>query len=212
MIGCLAPKTLAGALVKDIMRLGLGDSGSISMFVRKKALLCLLRIFRKFKDNFPNTDTWAEDINLLLDKNDNLSFTYCVLTFIHGIVSLNPAKTWDVCLPKIVKNMHALVVKNVCPENYKYYGINCPWLQVKALQILRQLSIPKSNGPLVEEITGIMSYILASSHVTENPRINNTVYSILFETINLIIYYKSVINFDLQNQVLSLMAVFMVVP
>ena len=212
MIGCLAPKTLAGALVKDIMKLALGDSGSISMFVRKKALLALLRIFRKFKDNFPNTDTWADDVNALLDKTENLSFTHCVLTFIHGIVSLNPAKSWDVCLPKIVRNMNALVVKNVCLENYKYYGINCPWMQVKALQIMRLLSIPKSNSTLVEEITGIMNFILASSHVTENPRINNTVYSILFETINLIIYYKSVINFDLQNQVLSLMAVFMVVP
>lgn len=212
MIGCMAPKTLAGALVKEIMKLALGDSGNISMFVRKKALLCLLRIFRKFKDNFPSTDAWAEDVSVLLEKSDNLSFTNCVLTFIHGIISLNSAKSWDICLPKIVKTMNALVVRNVCADNYKYYGINCPWLQVKALQIMRMLSIPKSNSGLIEDITGIMNYILAASTVTENPRINNTVYSILFETINLIIYYKSVINFDLQNQVLSLMAVFMVVP
>lgn len=212
MIGCLAPKTFAGALVKDILKLALGQSGSISTFARKKALLALLRIFRKFKNYFPNTDSWAEEVSVLLDTADSQSFTHCLLTFIHGIVSLNPAKSWDVCLPKIVKTMNALVVRNVCPENYKYYGINCPWMQVKALQIMRLMGIPKGNSGLVEEITGIMNFILASSHVTENPRINNTVYSILFETINLIIYYKSVINFDLQNQVLSLMAVFMVVP
>jgi len=212
MIGCLAPRTLAGALIKDIIKIALGSSTSISLFVRKKALLCLLRIFRKFKDYFPNTDDYAAEVNVLLDQVDNLTFTHSLFTFIHGIISHNPSKSWDICLPKIVRSLNALVVRNVCPENYKYYGINCPWIQVKALQILRMVSIPKSNNQLMDEITGIINYILASSHVAENPRINNTVYSILFETINLIIYYKSVINFDLQNQVLSLMAVFMAVP
>lgn len=46
LLGSTAQKTLVQALKVDVLKLALGDSAEIQPNTRKKALLCLLRIYR----------------------------------------------------------------------------------------------------------------------------------------------------------------------
>jgi hypothetical protein len=65
MIGSLAPEELVIQLHKEIINIALNE-GKYSLFVRKKALLCLLRIFRKFKDKF-NATEWVKPLSQIFD-------------------------------------------------------------------------------------------------------------------------------------------------
>ena len=152
MVGNMASRPLASKLVNDITKISLGKSEKISYFVRQKAILALLRIFRKFKDNFPNTDNWAKYVVPMLEEEHKLSFINSTLSLVLGIINLRPSQQWEEVIPPIVKILENLVVSDICPQNYKYYGINCPIIQVKAIRILSRLPVPKGRGGLVERI------------------------------------------------------------
>lgn len=57
MVGAQAPKELVDELHADVQKLALQESRT-SLFIRKKACLCLLRMFRKYREKF-NPATWA---------------------------------------------------------------------------------------------------------------------------------------------------------
>lgn len=57
MVGAQAPKELVDELHQDVQKLALQESRT-SPFIRKKACLCLLRMFRKYKEKF-NPPSWA---------------------------------------------------------------------------------------------------------------------------------------------------------
>jgi AP-2 complex subunit alpha len=104
-----------------------------------------------------------------------------------------------------------LICEQNCPPDYRYYGIPCPWVQIKALKILSLLNVPKDSR-ITNKINGILEIVLASAGVTEDENKNNTIYAILFEALGVIIHYRKTISFDLQNQALSLVILFMGVP
>ena len=70
--------------------------------MRKKALLTLLRIFRKYQNNFENTTDMVEPIHIMLQQNEKLGFISSALSFILGIASLKPDTAWDVCVGPVV--------------------------------------------------------------------------------------------------------------
>lgn len=84
-------------------------------------------------------------------------------------------------------------------------------MQIKALKILSLLNVPKDSR-ITNKINGILEIVLASAGVTEDENKNNTIYAILFEALGVIIHYRKTISFDLQNQALSLVILFMGVP
>ena len=49
------------------------DDTKQSLFVKKKAVLCLLRMFRKFKDKF-NPESWAPSIIQMFDQRISLGW------------------------------------------------------------------------------------------------------------------------------------------
>jgi len=65
MIGSLAPKELTDQLDKDIIRIAIGEKISPPN-IRKKALLCLLRMFRKYNEKYDPTP-WAQPAVKLFD-------------------------------------------------------------------------------------------------------------------------------------------------
>ena len=136
MLGNQANKTLSGPLLEVIFNIALGESSKISIYVRKKALLALLRIYRKYKDRFGSTNDMVEPMFTMLQQSDKLGFISSALSFCLGIASLNPDPHWDNCVGPIVGVLHGLVCEQNCPADYRYYSIPCPWVQIKAFKIL----------------------------------------------------------------------------
>ena len=84
-----------------MLKLALGNSSVIKNNIRKKALLALLRIYRRFRLNNEieiqfNEKSWIKPLKVMLEKYaSDHSVINSVLTFIDGIINITYDKKWD---------------------------------------------------------------------------------------------------------------------
>ena len=209
LVGGLANAELAKGLVNDVLKLALGESKSITSNTRKKALIALLRIYRKYKNSFESVKSWISPLtHILTTSSSDLSIMNAALTLIEGVVSLGYSKHWDAIGLPVVKILSTLVVGKECSSDFLHYMVPHPWLQVKALKILGQLTVSK-DPEFVSLLNVVLAEIVNKTAISDVKNKKYTEYSILFESINVIIRYKRVIDLDLQYQVLSLVVMFL---
>jgi len=73
MIGSLAPEDLVFALERDIMAIAFCETNKNSHFVKKKAILCILRILRKYPERY-KTENWVQPITNMFDTSSQRGF------------------------------------------------------------------------------------------------------------------------------------------
>lgn len=172
----------AESLAPDVQKLLV--AGASRSFVRKKAALCLLRMFRKYPDVM-QSDSWAPRvINLLEDKH--LGVVTSVLSLLLGLV----ARDWngyEEAVPKAVKLLTKLCIVKECDKDYTYYKTPSPWVQVKLLRLLQHFPPPKDKQ-LRERLVEVLNHILTRTEVTKSVNKNNADHGILFEAVNLIVH------------------------
>ncbi|CAB4313334.1 unnamed protein product [Prunus armeniaca] len=140
MVGNIGGREFAESLAPDVQKLLI--SSSYRPLVRKKAALCLLRLYRKNPD-VVNVDGWADRMAQLLDERD---------------------------LERLARNQDI-------PQEYTYYGIPSPWLQVKtmrALQYFPTVEDPNTRRSLFE----VLQRILMGTDVVKN--VNKNMHRMLF--------------------------------
>lgn len=209
LVGGLANAELAKALVNDVLKLALGESKSITSNTRKKSLITLLRIYRKYKSSFDSVKNWIAPLTHIISTSANdLSVLNSAMTLIEGVVALGYSKHWDAIGVPVVKILSALVVGKQCSADFLHYMVPHPWLQVKALKILGQLTVSK-DPEFLSLLNVVLAEIVSKTGISTVKNKKYTEYSILFEAINVIIRYKRVIDLDLQYQVLSLVVMFL---
>ncbi|KAE8673674.1 AP-2 complex subunit alpha-2 [Hibiscus syriacus] len=168
-------------------------SSSCRPLVRKKAALCLLRLFKKNPD-VVNVDGWADRMAQLLDERD-LGVLTASMSLLVSLVSNNHEAYWT-CLPKCVKILERLAKNQDVPQEYTYYGIPSPWLQVKtmrALQYFPTIEDPNTRRTLFE----VLQRILMGTDVVKNVNKNNASHAVLFEALAL------VMHLDAEKEMLS---------
>lgn len=102
-------------------------------FVKKKAALTLLRLYRK--NPAIVQPEWAERMISLMDDPDMgvaLSVTSLIMALLQD--DLDQYKGSYV---KAARRLHSIVVNNECSADYLYYKVPCPWMQVKLLRVLQ---------------------------------------------------------------------------
>ena len=169
-------ESLAGDVVNVLL------STTIRPLVRKKAALCLLRLFRKMPDIL-NPDEFSAKMAYLLEEKD-LGICLAVVTLLDGIVSVEDYRGYENCVSPLV-NLLERVVKNqdVLPE-YLYYGIPAPWLQARIMRVLRKFPTPEDAETLGAELA-ILKKILIGTEKVANVNKNNALNAVLFEVISL---------------------------
>lgn len=171
--------------------------------------MTLLRIFRKFRAAFGNISKWAQPVAIMFKKfRNDLGMTLSLLNFIEGIVSVEYSQEWDVLAKDIIEVLYKLAKKKVCPKDYLYYKIPCPWVQIKALKILYILSVERNSSTL-RTLTDTLKHIIDNTSISGIKNKNNVESAILFEAIQVVIRYKSIIDLNLQYQVLSIVVLFL---
>ena len=206
MIGTLAPKELIDVMAKDLEKMALSDTLRMPIFIRKKAVLCLLRIFRKYKEMFPSTDGWGRSIYTMLDQK-NLGFLSSTVSLLSGVATLTGSVIFEECVPKLIAILQKLVLQKDCSPDYLYYKTPNPWLSVKIIKALQLFPSPEGSN-FISIISDVLLKILTKTEVTRNVNKNNTDHGILFEAINLIVHYRNALHSDLKSQATSLLGVF----
>ncbi|KAJ7932397.1 adaptin N terminal region-domain-containing protein [Mycena leptocephala] len=136
---------MAEALAEDVHRLLISPTSQ--SFVKKKAALTLLRLYRKHPDVIPAAE-WALRIVSIMDDVD-LGVVICVTSLVMAMAQDHLAP-FAVCYTKAVDRLHRLVIDHEYSATYAYYKVPSPWLQVKLLRLLQYY--PPSDDPNIRSV------------------------------------------------------------
>ncbi|KAG0560112.1 hypothetical protein KC19_10G155200 [Ceratodon purpureus] len=191
MVGNIGGRDFSESLAPDVQKLLL--SNSCRPVVRKKAALCLLRLYRKNPD-VVNVDGWSERMVHLLDEKD-IGVLTAVMSLLVSLVANTPDAYWN-CVPKCVRILERLTRGQEIPQEYTYYGIPSPWLQVKTMRVLQYF--PTIEDPNIRKsLFEILQRILMGTDVVKNVNKNNASHAVLFEALAL------VMHLDAEKEMLS---------
>ncbi|PIN00985.1 Vesicle coat complex AP-2, alpha subunit [Handroanthus impetiginosus] len=203
LVGNIGGREFAESLAPDVQKLLI--SSSCRPLVRKKAALCLLRLYRKNPD-VVNVDGWSDRMAQLLDERD-LGVLTSSMSLLVALVSNNHEAYWS-CLPKCVKILERLARNQDVPQEYTYYGIPSPWLQVKtmrALQYFPTIEDPNTRRSLFE----VLQRILMGTDVVKNVNKNNASHAVLFEALALVMHLDA--EKEMMSQCVALLGKFIAV-
>ena len=129
-----------------------------------------------------------------------------VCTLLLGIVSRTSTTGYEGCLPKIVKIMGRLVIDKEVEQQYTYYGIPSPWLQVKALRLLQYFP-PTEDPTSVVRLTDILTQCINGVNNAKNANKSNAQHAVLFEAIALCLHME--VDQELLSQSVALLGKFL---
>ncbi|KAJ3024561.1 UNVERIFIED_CONTAM: hypothetical protein HDU68_008005, partial [Siphonaria sp. JEL0065] len=202
-IANIGSRDMAANLMSEVQQLLV--SGNHTSFVRKKAALCLLRLFRKFPELFQAVD-WAQKIIYMMDDRD-LGTALSVATLVLALAQQYPEEYYG-AVNKAISRLYKVLIDKDVTQEYMYYKIPAPWLQVKLLRLLQYYPAP-ADPQVFRKLNDVLLYIVKNSNeVAKNVQHNNAQNAILFEAINLCIHLDPVS--DLVDQTLALLGNFIV--
>ncbi|GJN74268.1 Armadillo-like helical [Purpureocillium lilacinum] len=190
LFNCLALHAIANvggremgeALSGEVHRLLISPTSK--PFVKKKAALTLLRLYRKHPDIV--SPQWAERIIHLMDDTDlgvALSVTSLVMT-----LAQDNLEQYKGAYTKAAARLKRIIIDGEYTTDYLYYKVPCPWLQVKLLRLLQYFA-PSEDTHVREMIRESLERILnLAMEANKNVQQNNAQNAVLFEAINLIIH------------------------
>ncbi|KAK1141386.1 hypothetical protein N8T08_009058 [Aspergillus melleus] len=175
-------REMGEALSDDVHRLLISPTSKA--FVKKKAALTLLRLYRKYPGIVQNE--WAERIISIMDDPD-MGVTLSVTSLVMALVQDKPEE-YRGSYVKAAQRLKRIVVDNDIAPDYLYYRVPCPWIQVKLLRLLQYY--PPSEDSHVREIIrdSLQQIMHAAMDTPKNVQQNNAQNAVLFEAINLLIH------------------------
>lgn len=186
-------EALSGEVIKVLVE---RDTKTVVM---KKAALTLLRLYRKYPEILP-PDSWSPKVCHLLDRPD-LGVVTSVASLLVGLASDNPDSYKD-SLSRAIRCLSKIVLQKEFTNDYVYYGVPTPWLQVKLLRLLQYFP-PPAESNLASRLDEVLARIVSGTEVVKNPNKNNAIHAILFEAINLAIAHNT--NSELLGQSVTLL-------
>ena len=175
-------KEFAEALTSDVLRQL--TANMTKTYVRKKAALTTLRLYRKAPDILPAAE-WADKILSLLDEK-NIGVLTSVSSLVLGILQIETAG-WEAVSAKAARTLTRIVLNKDYSNDYLYYGIPTPWLQIKLLRMLQFFPPPEEHA-LKMRVSEVLQRIVTGTDVTKNVNKNNVTHAVLFEAINVVIH------------------------
>ncbi|KAI1474924.1 hypothetical protein K445DRAFT_14341 [Daldinia sp. EC12] len=190
LFNCLALHAIANvggremgeALSPEVHRLLISPTSKA--FVKKKAALTLLRLYRKHPDIIQ--PQWAERIISLMDDLD-LGVALSVTSLVMAVAQDN-AEQYKGAYVKAASRLKRILIDGDYTADYLYYKVPCPWIQVKLLRLLQYFP-PSEDSHVREMIRESLQKILnLAMETNKNVQQNNAQNAVLFEAINLIIH------------------------
>ncbi|KJZ75085.1 hypothetical protein HIM_05571 [Hirsutella minnesotensis 3608] len=190
LFNCLALHAIANvggremgeALSSEVHRLLISPTSK--SFVKKKAALTLLRLYRKHPGIV--SPQWAERIIHLMDDSD-LGVALSVTSLVMALAQ-DDLEQYKGAYGKAAARLKRIVLDGEYTGDYLYYKVPCPWLQVKLLRLLQYFA-PSEDTHVRQMIRESLEKILnLAMEPNKNVQQNNAQNAILFEAINLIIH------------------------
>lgn len=194
-IANVGSREMGEALSSDVHRLLISPTSK--PFVKKKAALTMLRLFRKVPTIVQLE--WTERIIAIMDDPD-MGVALSVTSLIAALAQHNP-DAYKGAYIKACQRLRKIVIDQEYSGDYVYYKVPCPWLQVKLLRLLQYFP-PSEDGYTRDLLRESLQRILDNAmEMPKNVQQNNAQNAVLFEAINLIIHLDT--ERDLMVQISS---------
>lgn len=190
LFNCLALNAIANvggremgeALSNEVHRLLISPTSK--SFVKKKAALTLLRLYRRHPDIVQ--PQWAERIISLMDDID-MGVALSVTSLVMALAQDHP-DLYKGSYVKAASRMKRILIDNEYASDYLYYRVPCPWIQVKFLRLLQYY--PASEDSHIRDLIreSLQKILNLALEMPKNVQQNNAQNAVLFEAINLIIH------------------------
>ncbi|KAG8529950.1 uncharacterized protein KY384_005431 [Bacidia gigantensis] len=190
LFNCLALHAIANvggremgeALSGDVHRLLISPTSKA--FVKKKAALTLLRLYRKYPSIVQQE--WAERIISLMDDPD-MGVTLSITSLVMALAQ-DQQDQYKGAYVKAAQRLKRIVVDSDISPDYLYYKVPCPWIQVKLLRLMQYFPPSEDTyvrGTIRESLQQILHEAML---MPKNVQQNNAQNAVLFEAINLVIH------------------------
>ncbi|KAH7397625.1 Adaptor protein-like protein complex AP-2 [Cadophora sp. MPI-SDFR-AT-0126] len=181
-IANVGSREMGEALSGEVHRLLISPTSK--SFVKKKAALTLLRLYRKHPDIVQ--PQWAERIISLMDDAD-MGVALSVTSLVMALAQDQPEQ-YKGSYVKAASRMKRILVDGEYAADYLYYKVPCPWIQVKLLRLLQYY--PPSDDTHVRDLIreSLQKILNLALEMPKNVQQNNAQNAVLFEAINLIIH------------------------
>jgi len=219
----------ADNLFADISKILLAQSQQFSSYIKRKACICLLRLYRKDNDML-EPDVWKKKLAAMFHDRD-IGLLTSVSGFFLAILEMgtHPAIEWSELIPAILTCLNHLV-QNECPEHYQYYHVPAPWLQTKLLRILQFFPLQAFDADKLQHINSIFHTMLTKPATyralpantggkktrgkedAERQNRSNAEHAILFEAMNLMIHLEDRANPETMRTASGLLGAFLSSP
>eukprot|EP01027_Heterolobosea_sp_BB2_P016132 GEZU01023001.1.p1 GENE.GEZU01023001.1~~GEZU01023001.1.p1 ORF type:complete len:814 (-),score=236.92 GEZU01023001.1:145-2586(-) len=166
-VQALALNAIANIASADIARDLSGEVEKLlfnsNPYIRKKAALCAVRIFRKVPELIEN---YVEKLNQLINER-NHGCLITVVTLITEAITNAPehTETFVQLVPKLVRILKNLLMSSFALE-HDVSGVADPFLQVKVLRLLRILG--KGNQAASEQMNDILAQVATNTEGNKN--------------------------------------------
>ncbi|KAA8912378.1 hypothetical protein TRICI_003495 [Trichomonascus ciferrii] len=181
-IATVGSSQMSVALADDVFKLLISPTSP--NFVRKKAALTMLRLYRKQPSIM--APSWPDRIVALLDDPD-LGVATSVASLVIALAQDDPSH-YKMSYGKVVRRLQTLVFNKDYSQDYVYYDVPCPWLFIKLFKLL-QYYPPTTDEAVFETIKKVIYRVIESNSVpSKNVQQNNAQNAVLFEVINLAIH------------------------
>ena len=185
-----------------------------SSYIVKKALVTLGKIF-KVKKEFHDSTRLSKSLIKMIDT-DNFEILISISELLLNIINMYGTKGYEEVIIKLINEVIPCFIekqKNI-PEDYIYYHIKCPWLQIKVLKVLELCNPNMFDDRSIELLTEYIEYYGKKTQniVTEFKRFQRfyTEYCIFFELINLIDHLNLKLNFKIFDNYVNILGSFLV--
>lgn len=217
----------ADNLFTDIARMILTQANALSPYVKRKACICLLRLYRKENDGL-QPEVWSPKLAVLFNEQD-IGLLTSASGFMLGILEMGkfPAPAWSGVVVPVCQCL-ANLVQGLCPEHYEYYHVPAPWLQSKLLRILQFFPVSVFDAELLHRLNLILQSILAKPSSQRSPaplqagagkrrtkvdaerqNRSNAEHAVLFEAMNLMIHLEDTADPETTKTAAGLLGIFL---
>lgn len=200
-IATIGGTTVSDALADDIFKLLISPTSQD--FVKKKAALTILRLYRKDPKII---DPLRADRILALIDSPNLGVAISVASLANELVQDNPEQ-YKLAYSIVVRRLQNLLFERGCPEDYIYYSVPVPWLFVKLLRLLQYFP-PSQDETICMSLRKVLVEIIeVNSTPARNTQQANAQNAVLFEAINLAVHVD--IDSDLMERIVQILGSFL---
>lgn len=200
-IATIGGSTISDALSDDIFKLLISPTSQD--FVRKKAALTILRLYRRDPKII---DPLRADRILALIDSPNLGVATSVASLVSELVQDNPEQ-YTLAYSMVVRRLQNLLFERGCPEDYVYYSVPVPWLFVKLLRLLQYFP-PSQDETVSTSLRKVLAEIVeVNSAPARNTQQSNAQNAVLFEAIDLAVHID--VDSELMTKIVQILGSFL---